>query len=89
MQAINILYSYDRTAKNSSRISKGALQIGRQWISCWRFTVCSALVYVRIYCTASLAGMESRSHPLCARAFLPVPWYWIPSRSVRELSGAV
>lgn len=27
--------------------------------------------------------------PACARAFLPVPWHWIPSRSVREPSGAV
>ena len=32
MQVINTPYSYDRTAKNSSRVSKGALQIGRQWI---------------------------------------------------------
>ena len=28
MQVINIPYSYDRTAKNSSLVSKGALQVG-------------------------------------------------------------
>ena len=27
MQVINIPYSYDRTAKNSSLVSKGALQV--------------------------------------------------------------
>ena len=46
------------------------------------------LVYVRIL-FSFIGWHERKSHPLCARAFLPVPWHWIPSRSVREPSGAV
>ena len=44
---------------------------------------------LRAYLLYSFIGWQEQQTSACARAFLPDPWHWIPSRSVREPSDAV
>ena len=51
---------------------------------------CVSCPGLRAYLLYSSIGRHGKQIPTaCARAFLPVPWHWNPSRSVREPSGAV